>query len=103
MLLNPKRPCPVCGMIVSNAHPVGKPYKCANCGAELQERRQQNKAKGSVDLFVAFAIAWVFGARGWMLPVATAFLFIAVLVIAVPAWERIWPTRLEPWDGKRVI
>ena len=103
MLMNPKMPCPICGAIVPNRHPVGKPYKCEKCGASLQLSRRRNNVEGWTNLAIALIVAWMFGFRGWLLAGATAGLFLAFLALSVPITEKLWPSRLEPYDGGRVI
>jgi len=103
MLLKPKHPCPKCKAIVPNRHPVGKPYRCINCRSELQLSRSQLKIEFWIDLAIAAMIAWLLGARHWSFVVATIIISVPVGLLSVPLWEKLWPMRLEPWDGKRVI
>lgn len=102
-VLNPKMPCPICGAIVPNRHPVGKPFKCERCGASLQLSRRRSSVEGWIDLAIALIGAWMLGNRGWLLVGATVGLYIALLFLSVPISEKVWPSRLEPYDGGRVI
>lgn len=103
MLLNPKRSCPLCGATVSNSHPVGRPYKCVGCGALLQDRRRQAFSRGAIDLGAALVACWLLGFRGWVLAGMAPVMFVVILLLSVPLWEKVWPIGLEPWDGRRVI
>lgn len=75
MLLNPKRRCPRCHAVVPNRRPVGRTYRCPGCASELQT-------------------SWIM--TGLLLIIPIGFL-------SVPLMARLWPTKLEPWDGGRVI
>jgi len=102
MLLNPERPCPVCGAIVPNGHPVGRPYRCEGCGAQLQISLKQAAAKDGTNLSIAAATAWLLGFRGWALLSAALLSFLVLFVFAVPLWEQAWPAHLELYrTGRR--
>lgn len=96
-------PCPACRAVVPNRHPVGKPYRCAACGAELQLSRRQGNVEFWIGILVAAALAWLLGFRGWALAGMTALFAIPVGFLSIPVFEKLWPARLEPYDGGRVI
>lgn len=100
MLLNPKLPCPLCGAIVPNAHPLGRPYKCQQCGAELQRRHSTNAHQAYAFFGAAAVIAWLTGLRYWALVGGTIGIFLGLMAILVPVIEKLWPTQLEPYDGR---
>lgn len=102
MLLNPKRPCPVCGAIVSNRKAVGKPYRCAACGSELQQAKRQGNIQFWIGVGVAGIAAWALGCRGWAWAGVACLLIVPVGLAAVPLWEWIWPKKLERYEGGRI-
>lgn len=103
MLLNPMRPCPKCGAIVPNRKPFAKPFKCVRCGVELQASRRQDRIQGLSGLPIAFVLALGFGYRGWALVGMTLLLYLPAGFLVFPLVQWLWPTRLEPYDGKRIL
>lgn len=103
MLLNPKRPCPKCGTIVPNRHGIGKPYECARCGTKLQLNHIQSNIIFWLGIGVAALISRLLGFRNWGFVGVTIALVVPVGVLAAPIFERVWPSRLELWDGRRVV
>lgn len=103
MLLNPKMHCPLCAAIVPNRHPVFEPRTCQHCGAKLQPCAKQASIRFLPGVAIAIALALGFGCRGWTLILVTLLLLVPSGVLCAPLLEWLWPTRLEPWDGRRVI
>lgn len=101
-LMNPKRPCPICGAIVPNFKPIGKPHVCPGCGAELQLSNAQLNARALIVAAVCVLSVWLLGFRGWRLVWLSLLAYIPVTAALTPVFILVWPARLEPYDGHRI-
>lgn len=102
MLLNPVRQCPLCGAVVPNRKPVGKPFVCPDCSAELQLSARQTRIEGSIDIAIGLAAAWLLGFRGWGFAAMSVVFYAVALIVITPLEIKLWPTKLEPYKGGRI-
>lgn len=91
----------MCSAVVPNAKPFSRPFECEKCGAKLQFCKRQNKILAWIPAPPAVAVAWMLRFRGWQLAGASIVLFFVIGFLSYPVIEKIWPARLEPWDGGR--
>jgi len=100
LILDPKRRCPICGALVPNRKPVGKPYQCLNCQAKLQPAAIRGEAAFWISALAALGASWLLGCRRGELAGIALLLFFPASFIYWLIVEWIWPTPLKPYDGK---
>jgi hypothetical protein len=98
-----KQICPLCGSLVPSARPPGEPYTCPGCGTKLEVEKAYLQRWGIVATLVAVAAALAFGARGWHILLLVVVIWFPAAIVVASLSARLFPPRLEPWDGRKVV
>ena len=98
-----KAKCPACGGQVPNEHPPGRPRTCSDCGAKLQFRQSDLRRDSKIGTALTAVAALAFGRGWWQDLLLFAILFLPVGLLVTQVSLRLFPPKLEPYDGHKML
>ena len=98
-----KAKCPVCGARVPNEHVPRQPRICPGCGVKLQISHAYLKRESWIGTALTAVAAALLAHGFWQGLLLFALLFFPVALAISEVGLRLFPPKLEPYDGHKML